>query len=154
MEVGCQCDQITAGKLQSGLNWVKFVPCSCWMTPYQEVHEDLTCSLVNRFYLDTAQHSSNSNHSLFFSRHNQAWKVGKYCKLFSYFNIAKHKPHPRSLVWNWINSFESVVIHAQYAEQDLNKRWKARPKTPTTSKVIPYGTRIPLVWNPTNLGIS
>ena len=35
---------------------------------YQEGHEYLICSLVtvNKFYLDTAQHSSNSNHSLFF----------------------------------------------------------------------------------------
>ena len=33
----------------------------------------------------------------------------------------------------------------QYVEQDLNKRCKARPKTTTASKVIPYGTRILIV---------
>ena len=44
-------------------------------------------------------------------------------------------------------SFAPFILNLDYipqcVEQDLNKSWKARPKTPTASKVIPYGTRIP-----------
>ena len=44
--------------------------------------------------------------------------------------------------------------NSQYDEPDLNKSQKTRPKTRTASKVIPLGSRITIVWNPTNSGIS
>ena len=48
----------------------------------------------------------------------------------------------------------SKLFSAQYHESDLNRNWKARPKRPTASKVTPLWSRITIVWNPTNSGIS
>ena len=45
--------------------------------------------------------------------------------------------------------FFGYIVQTQYDEPYLNKSCKARPKIPTASNVIPLGSRITIVWNPT-----
>ena len=48
------------------------------------------------------------------------------------------------------STYEIQAFPHSMLRQIFDIKSKFRPKTPTASKVIPYGPRITIVWNPTN----